>query len=227
MDEETFSAELDPVLAAVGERRAGCPAVERLSAHAHGELSGEELAAVEEHRRRCPLCARELDLLAAGPVPVDEVTWKRAERALDGRPAPWRRAAGRSAGRRAGVIAAAAAALVVGVALWQGRQPPPPAGPVSVTRGSGLQPLQPSGSVHDVERFEWSAPPIAARFLVEVRQGEEVVYRGESTVSALSLPREVRGRLEAGSAYRWRVQALAPEGRVFLESAWVDFRLMP
>jgi hypothetical protein len=242
--EDEFGREFSPLLAGLGERRGECPDPERLAAHVHDELAAAERAAVDAHLGLCTRCTAEIELLAAAPAEVDDVTWRRVERRLDRRAAPWRRSGEAAAGaRRAAWLGLAAAVLAVaaGVAVW--RLPEPGGGPrvISTTRGDGLQAIAPAGEVRAVERFEWAAPPIEATYRVEVRRGDERVLSVEGTPSAegtpfsAELPLGMRGVLAPGAEYRWRVQAVvreAPPGgavgeRVVLESPWVEFRIVP
>jgi len=238
MTEDEFGREFSPLLAGLGERRGECPDPERLAAYVHDELAAAERAAVDAHLGLCARCTAEIELLAAAPAEVDDVTWRRVERGLDRRAAPWRRRRRPAAGtRRAAWLGVAAAVLAVaaGVAVW--RLPEPGGGrrAISTTRGHGLEAIAPAGEVRAVERFEWAAPPIEATYRVEVRRGDERVLSAEGPESSAKIPAGARGVLRPGVEYRWRVQALvreAPPGgaageRVVLDSPWVEFRIVP
>jgi anti-sigma factor RsiW len=233
--EDEFGREFSPLLAGLAERRGECPDPERLAAYADGELAAGERAALDAHVGLCARCAADLELLAAAPAEVDDVTWRRAERGLDRRAAPWRPRAHSAAGTRRTAwlgVAAAVLAVAAGVAVW--RLPVSDRGrTISTTRGHGLVAVAPAGEVRAVERFEWAAPPIEAKYRVEVRRGDERVLSAEGGPAPVAeIPLGFRDVLRPGVEYRWRVQAVVrdpPHGgeRVVLESPWVEFRIVP
>jgi len=224
MDEQRFTARFGRLLGALDGGRSGCPDADRLVAFAGGEMAPAEGAEVAAHLARCTDCAREVELLGAPPAHVDEVTWRRVERGLEGRDAPWKARPGRRVGRWMGAAAAALAAAA-GLSLWLAG--PRQEGPVSSTRGSAIQVVGPAGEVRQIARFEWTAPPVAATFRVEVRQGEQRVWAAETVETSLAAPADLAAVLRPGLPYRWRVEALAADGRAFLHSEWTEVRLAP
>ena len=230
MDDERFDGEFGALFAALRDRRGTCPAPERLLALAHDEAAPAERAALQAHVHLCPSCASELDRLVAAPAAVDEVSWRRVERRFDRRAVPWNRRRELAPRRRAFAWLGVAAALVLAVGFvlrvgWGRDKLPPDA--VSATRGEAIQVLEPAGRVHAVARFEWFAPPVEAIYLVELRRGSELVWRGETTESFLAAPGELGRLLEPGVGYRWRVQAVDTARRAFLASEWTELELVP
>jgi hypothetical protein len=227
-DEETFGSEHGPVLASLRGRRGECPAVERLVALAHGDVTAEERALLEAHAALCAACTREIELVIAGPADVDDGAWERIARGLDRRPAPWRSVPARVARSRRLAWMGAAAGVVLAVGLaWRYAGSPEHALPSSTTRGSGIRVVQPAGSVPRVDLFEWSAPPVRATFRVEVRRESETIWQGVAERSPLVAPDDLRSRLQPSTRYSWRVVATGADQKAFLESDWTSFRLVP
>jgi hypothetical protein len=222
-DEDAFSAEHGAVLDRLRQRRGECPEPERLVALAHDDVTVDERALLSAHLSLCARCAREVELIAAGAEDVTEPVWERAERGLDARPAPWRVVPRPRRARLAWL--AAAAGLILAVAVVWRSQPVDPPDPT--TRGAGIQVVQPSGSVSALDRFEWAAPPVRARFRVEVRRDSEPIWRSEAPGSPLEAPPELLARLRPGVTYSWRVAAMGRDQEPFLQSDWTSFRIAP
>jgi hypothetical protein len=231
MDDDRVGREPDMPWSALARARGACPEVERLTAFVHGELAAEERVALSAHVTLCPSCAGEIDRLESPAAAVDDLSWRRIERRLESRAAPWSEPVrahlpkGRSL---AWWGAAAVVALAAGVALEVGSQRARIAPtPSATTRGGSLQIVEPAGRVETIRRFAWSAPPVAATFRVELFRDEESVFRADTTGTELEAPDDLRRRLVPGATYRWRVVALGSGGRIFLESDWVELRLAP
>lgn len=228
MADESRDPGLERVGRALRGERGACPEVERLVARARGELPAADAGAIDRHVALCAACQELLAIASEEGESVDEVTWRRAERGLDRRAAPW--TVGGARGERARPwLGAVAALLVTGLAvgLWLGRAGPPPGPAPAATRGSALRPLAPVGAVAAFDAFRWQAPPVALRFEVEVERAGEVVWRGQTDASPLPAPPELRELLANGAPHRWRVRALAEDGRAVLVSEWAALELSP
>lgn len=232
MDEQRFENEYAGLLTALRRRRGECPGVDALTAYAEDRLEHAEREPLERHLALCPACRELAALAGADAGEVDELTWRRAARGLDRRAGPWKTGGiGAALARRWPVAAAVAAALLVAVLVAGpfrlGLTPEPEPAHISTIRGHAIQAVAPAGPVEGIVRFDWSAPPLEARYDIEIRDGGDVIWLGSVLESSHRLPPEVRERLEPGRAYRWRVRAIGDDGVVLGESAWVEFEIIP
>jgi hypothetical protein len=119
---------------------------------------------------------------------------------------------------------AAAAVLAVALAgplFWQSRVEQQP-----TLRGAELQELGPSGDVRPPFEFRWRAPGAAARYLVEVYDGDRrLIWRGETRAEPLAASEELLRRLRPDTEYRWLVTALDARGQTLAVSPLTPFRL--
>jgi hypothetical protein len=224
MDEKRFEAELGDLAAGLAARRGDCPGADEIAAHAAGELAGAAGERVAAHVGLCPRCRELAEAARAEPREVDEVTWRRARRHLDARPAPWRPSP-RLRRRPLWLgVAAAVVAATAGLSVWVavGR---PPADGVATTRGATVQAVAPVGVVAAVDAFDWQAPPLAVAWRVELRRGDALVWAGTAAGPPLAAPPALSGLLRSGVEYRWRVEGVADDGRVVAGSGWVPFSL--
>ena len=227
MDDRRFDAELAAVAAGLKARRGECPETSQLADHARGGLTGAAAERVREHLRLCTACRELAEAALADPAEIDEVTWRRASRRLDSRPAPWRRRTPH--GRRTGWLAAAAVVLAAGLSGWLAVSRPAPERPerVAATRGAVIQLVEPVGEVGELEVFRWQAPPLAVTYRVELRRGDHTVWSEVSPFPLLEAPPELRRELVPGVAYRWRVEGVDDAGRAVVTSDWAELRLRP
>lgn len=230
MAEDRFEHEHEALLSALRRHRGECPDVESLLAYADGELEAGSERRLEQHLVLCASCGELLALARANREDVDDLTWHKALRGLERRPAPWREEAV-GATRLKRWLPAAAAATLIGLAVlvaaqyWPATPPAVPGTSVPTTRGYLLQPEHPAGLVESVDRFTWSGPPVQARYEVLVMAGDDVIWAGETDQRRLAVPDELLSRLHVGSDYRWRVRAIAADGSVVGDSAWTRFSL--
>jgi hypothetical protein len=162
---------------------------------------------------QCPASRTLLDRLREPAPPVDDLAWARAERSLARRPGPWRARRLPWAAATAGLVAAAA------IAVWLVR--PAPDEPSSTVRsGPGIQLLAPSGTAAELE-LRWKAPAIYDRFLLELAGAEGTV----TSIEVRSPPHRLDAR--GLGAQRWRITAVAPDGRALDRSAWMELELPP
>lgn len=223
MHEDEFGA----VVGGLRERRGPCPEVEQLVALARGELKGEEHRRIETHVRLCPSCRELRDRSAAEPADVDDLRWREIERRLEDRRAPWRRSARSPSGVGVRWLAAAAVLVLgVGLATWVARSGPESHSDiVSTTRGASIDLAEPAGLVERIDRFSWSAPPVAGRFRLEIAEGERTVFETDASETGWQPDDRLLGRLEPDTRYRWRVTVRDPSGALVARSEWADFRL--
>lgn len=224
MDDDRFAAELHGLTAELRARRGPCPEPDRLARHALGELTGELAAETAAHLQLCDDCRQLAETVGAEPPEMDDLSWRRVERRLDSRPAPWRRVARRS---RSPVwwSLAATALLVVGLSYWSFVDRGPSA-PIATTRGAPVQPLEPIGEVAVLKSFRWQAPPLAVVYRVEIHRGEELVWSGSAEGKILEPPAELRRVLLPEIGYSWRVVGVDAAGDVVVTSRRVDLRLL-
>jgi hypothetical protein len=116
----------------------------------------------------------------------------------------------RSAGAPRWLALAAALALVASAtAVWQATRP---AGPAVLRGGAAVTLVAPAADapVPGPVRLMWRAVPAAVRYVVEVSDDQgRPVMREETADTVLAVP---PGRLAAGSAYLWWVEARTPAG---------------
>ncbi len=211
MTDEGFDREFEDTWRRLERERGVCPDPELLAAT-------EPNPKIEAHVEMCGVCAELRERLRAPEEAVRDFTWKKAERALDRKPAPWRPS---RASWRMPLIAAALVATV-GPALWFAtRTTGSTAEPVE--RGSSIQLLEPAGRVDHVDLFRWSALPGHASFRVRILSGETLV-REVSVSEPRYRPDDVLKRLlKPNTTFRWKVQGLDDRGQVLEESGWTAF----
>ncbi len=225
MDSEEFDHSLAGTLSALRRQRGPCPEPDRVLAYQQKDLAEPEMRPVEAHLTLCGSCQELVDRLRQAPAAVDDFTWKRMERALDARPAPWRQSQPWLWRRHAGI--AAAVLLLAAPAVWlltqRGEQrPPEPA----VTRGSSIQLREPAGQVERVDEFRWSALPAHSSFRVEIRQAEKLIGEATTPDPRYRPTEELKRRLQGEAVFRWKVQGLDERGQVLEESDWITFEVV-
>jgi hypothetical protein len=202
-------------------------------------LGGDLTATEREHVSGCARCQTELTLFAElnDPAPAAgegaAVQWVVAELRRRRSHAFEDRRSGRAGWRvlrLPGLLAAAAAVLVlaVGYVAWD-REPP-----VRDLRDADvgyrtlqLQALAPSGDVRAAPRdLEWSPVDGAASYDVVVLEVDRtVLWQGASTTARVSLPAPVVARFEPGKTILWEVTARNRAGAVVAVSGTGRFRV--
>ncbi|MDX1384058.1 MAG: hypothetical protein R3190_10475 [Thermoanaerobaculia bacterium] len=220
MTDSNFDRELEALGTELRRQRGACPPTDTLQRFAGGELGAEAAEEVGLHLRLCVECRELVEAVQDSPAAVDEVSWRRVERRLAQRPAPWRRA-------RPGRVWWSAAAVVVavlGIALWSlGERSAELEG--EVTRGTALKALEPIGEVSNASVFRWQGPPLEVGYRVELKQGDVEIWTGASAEREIAAPADLLRRLAPGVTYRWRVVGVADSGRTVAESDWVELVL--
>ena len=193
-------------------------AIERYLA---GTLSEAEVEAFESHFLTCSRCQNELRMAAAIRDVLPEVREASQANDLDPAPLTWRWL-GRPA--RAGAVAAAIAAVLVGVLLVQPsrretlrhREAVP--GATNVPRAE-----MPTGEVRAVEEFRWRAVTAADLYRVTLYDpAGDVIWQADTQETHIALPGSVR--LEPGTLYLWGVDARVDWDR-WVSSELVRFRI--
>lgn len=119
-------------------------------------------------------------------------------------------------------VAAVAAIAILAVAIWQGRPAPAP----EAVRGSGVQLIAPEGIVRPPLVFQWTSTLAAPRYRIEILSTDgAVVYSGNVMNDRIDLTEPLRGRLQPGQEYSWRITALDADGTPIIESTARIFRL--
>jgi hypothetical protein len=223
------SPELDRLFRSLVRARGECPANETILAYANDELTGPDRRQLEEHLGLCGICQEILGRLRSEET-LDDLTWKKAEKGLDRRSAPWRARGGNSRARLpvyARLWGAAAAVVVVAIMItvWQNMhdETSTSAPPAPVTRGHAVQPYSPAGPAEAAGDFSWSPLPGASRFHLEVRQGERMLWSAEVQGERYRPPPPLVQLLHPGGRFEWRIQAMDREGRILAESLWQEF----
>lgn len=75
-------------------------------------------------------------------------------------------------------------------------------------RGSGIRALAPQGDVDRGSEFIWSSSLAAARYRLEIRESNRVIYATDTDGTRLPMP----AQLQPGVAYWWTVTALDDHG---------------
>lgn len=144
-------------------------------------------------------------------------------------------AAGPSPGRRfaAWGLAAAAVLAVVAGALLSGTGPAPPlpeAPESTVARGAPrVKLLEPTGDRPEMPaRLAWEEVADASRYRVRILAVDDtVLWQGESSTGALTLPPQALAALHPGVVYYWTVDALDTHGEVKVVSEAARFQVVP
>lgn len=225
MDEKRFEREHAWMIRAVKEQKGDCPRGEVLVDFVQGDLDPEQTATLKRHLSFCGVCLNVVERLRSEPAGLDDRVWKRIQKRLYGRPAPWRPQAGPSRSWwvrfRIPAAAAAAAVVVLAVSVFLKREPSPES--VSTVRGNLVQLQEPVGAIGTLEVFRWNVLPIAASFRLQLQEGEKLIWDTGTPEPRYRPPQELRAMLRGGIRYRWRVQGLDGAGSVVGESAWVEF----
>jgi len=169
-----------------------------------GKLSDAEIEAFESHYLTCSRCRTELRLGAGIREILPEVREAAGAPEIRGeeKTGHWFR---RNA--RIGAVAAAVAAVLIGVILVQpaGREPLPHREGVPETPDApGVE--GPRGEVGTVEEFRWTAVPSADLYRVTLYDDAgDVLWQAETPASRLAPPDTVE--LAQGALYLWQVDA--------------------
>ncbi len=173
--------------------------------------AGAERPRVVEHLAACADCAsRYADAIRSRPLqaePAEDV----ADFVAAGLRVPRR--------RRIPVLPALAAAAAVFIVLLALplivlRRPAP--APDLHFRGSGIHALVPMGAVdRNAVEFVWASGIAASRYVVQIGQGDRVVFTASTASTRLSVP---PGLLKPGADYWWTVTAFAPDGHAVASS---------
>ena len=235
MDEKEFEQNYSGVLERLKDPKADCPDVEQIQAYAAGKLKPEQIGPIEDHLSCCAPCLQLEQRLAEDPAELDDLRWKKIERRLDARPAPWDtgRPASPWLSRVRGLSAAAAMVVAVAAAvlwLWIERTTLEPgesgvAGPISTTRGVSIQAVTPVGQVETMRLFEWSTIPIEADFRLQVSGPDGVLWTATTRSQKYLPPPELLEKLEPQVRYRWMVRAVNEDGKEIAESSWIEFKI--
>lgn len=224
-DEAGFDSELGPLWDELRRTRGDCPPDDVLLELAR---RGAPDGTVAHHVALCPACREIVELAAADPAGVDDMSWRRVERSLDRRPTPWR-SQPRPQSRWQPLAFAAAMLLAVslGTIVWLRMDPAAETsnGAVSTERGAAVVPLQPAGEVAAVEQFTWSAPPAELRFIIVIEQNGREVWRGETVGSPYRVPPDLQAQFEQAGSFRWRVIAIDRGGTELVTSEWRAFEI--
>lgn len=122
--------------------------------------------------------------------------------------------------------AALAAAAVVVLAIFVAQPGVPPE---STSRGgtAAVQALVPVGLVDDATTFTWTSANDAGPFRLEISDaaGNVVFDTRVAGKLAVTLPAEVRAKLQRGVEYRWSVSRLDARGDIVDASALTSFKI--
>ena len=203
-----------------------CPKAEDLIAFERNELDGENRRTVEAHLELCAVCQGLVERLRQPEPQPDDFTWKRAERALDQRAAPWRPR--QPLWRRYPGLVAAAVMVAIAPALWlwMGERDISMVDRTAV-RGTAIQLLEPAGRVDRLDRFRWNALPAHAGFRVTIMSGQTLIREATTSETRYTPDDALKRRLGSAGSYRWKVAGLDDRGQVLDESAWMTFELAP
>ena len=230
MEQQESEEEYAPIFESVRKEKGSCPEGDVLLTYVQGELEMPQADALRKHLAACGLCQELSERLASEQPAVDEVAWKRIEKRLNDRPAPWRRGAIQEHNPWLGwrsYVAAAALVGVIGAGVWLSSERDRVTGPVSETRGNAVQLQDPAGRIDKLEDFRWSALPIAGSFRIQIQERDKLIWEAVTGESRYLPPEELRRLLRPDTPFRWRIQALGPARDVVGESPWMEFILSP
>jgi hypothetical protein len=230
MEQQESEEEYAPIFEALRKQKGNCPDGDVLLTYVQGELEMPQADALKKHLSACGLCQELSERLALEQPALDEVAWKRIEKKLDDRPAPWKKGPARKDSFPLGwrsYVAAAALVGVIGASVWLSSERGRVTGPVSETRGNAVQLQDPAGRIDKLEDFRWSALPIAGNFRIQVQEGDKLIWEAVTAESRYVPPEELRRLLRPDTRFRWRIQALGPAREVVGESTWIEFTLSP
>ncbi len=235
IDEKEFEQNYSGILERLKDQKAECPDVEQIRAYATGELNPDRIGAIEDHLSCCAPCLQLQQRMAEEPAELDDLRWKKIEKRLDARPAPWDtgRPASPWLSRVRGLRAAAAIVVVVAAAVlwvWIERTTLEPGksavtGPISTTRGVSIQAVTPVDQVETMRLFEWSTIPIEADFRLQISGPDGVLWTATTRSQKYLPPPELLERLEPEVRYRWMVQALNEDGKELARSSPIEFQI--
>jgi len=231
-----------------------CASIEQLSRLCDADHAEAADARAAEHVAGCLRCRTELALLkqfesgALRPAEEEDASWIAARLARDvarltagealvprrsDRLRPARRS-GRFLAPRAlaGGLAVAAAAVLV-VVNFAGREESPPPLPPDATAGPSSfrsDTIAVTGPAGDLDmapkELRWEPAPGAASYTVQVMQVDRTqVWSGESQKPRLLLPSSVRARVVPGKPFLWQVVARDAGGQAIAASEIQRFRV--
>jgi hypothetical protein len=133
--------------------------------------------------------------------------------------------------RRWVAIGVSAAAFLLGFWLLLPRSgtvsPPLVLTEDETVRGGAVTPVSPVDDVEEAPTFiEWKSVGDDIEYKVSL-SGKSPLMDASTKDTRLSLPDDIRARLEAGVTYSWQVQAFKADGTLVAVSGRIKFRILP